>query len=341
MLRASMKYGAISAKVLALYGKLLKQDDWRRIYDCASPPEVLAVLKNHPGWSGHVSELFGAVDAGKLKTAIRAKQYRDFEKLYHFCSHEDKEVLSLLSGGAEYGCLLAALRCLYSGERVRLPELSARFIRGSGRVSVEKLENADSFAAVKSAAAESLFAPALEALETDAKTGLPDYSQTGAALERCYYQSVFSGITRKYRGSGRAELLRLLSAQADMLNIVGILRLHRYFPDSLQSARELLVPVFGRLKPRLATQLLSAGSEREAVELLKQSPFAEYFASYVPERLDGLYEKAMGSFCRKLIKMPEPNICAAAAYLTLSGQECDRLIRTIEALGYGMKPEEQ
>lgn len=340
MLKARMDYGAISAKVLALYGRLLKAEDWQRLCESAAPADVLAFLKTQPGWSAYVAELSSASDAASLKKAIRGKQHHEREKLYRFCSLDDKALLRVLSCGAEYSYILAALRCLYSGESVRLPEETTDFMRRSSRVNTEALQNAASFSAIRDAAAESVFASALSELVPDGKTGLPDYSQAGVTLERCYYRYVFSSITKKYSGTGKAELIRLLGTQADLLNIVGILRLHRYFPDSLQSAQELLVPVCGKLKPKLVASLLAARSEMDAVEQLRSSPFAEYFLAYRPEELDRLYEKAMNSFCRKIIKMPAPNICVPVAYLTLSELECDKLIRIIEALGYGIKPEE-
>ena len=257
MLKARMDYGAISAKVLALYGKLLKEDEWRRLCECAAPADVLTALKSHPGWSAYVSELPAGADTERLKEAVKAKRRRDWEKLLHFCGREDREMLSLLESNTRRGSL-----------------------------------------------------------------------------------DVFADIKKNYSGTGRAELIRLLGAQADLLNLVSILRLHRYFPDSLGRAEELLVPVFGKLKPQLTQELIAARSESEALALLKQSPFAPYFEDYKPRQLDRLYEQAMISFCRKVVKMPEPNVCVPVAYLTLSELECGRLIRIIEALGYGMKPEE-
>lgn len=340
MLRARMEYGAVSAKVLALYGRLLTQEDWRRIYDCAAPSDVLAILRTQAGWSACVSELPQNADAESIKNAIRGKPHRDFERLYRFCSLGDKELLRALLCGEEYSFILFALRCLYSGESVKLPAETTDFMRAHSGMKIELLEQASDFAGLKAAVEGSAFAETLEQLTPEQKTGLPDYSEAGVALERSYYRYAFANVSKRYKGTGREQLTRLLGTQADLLNIVGILRLHRSFPGSLQSADGLLVPVCGRLKPKLTQKLLSARSEAEAVELLRETSFAPYFEEYKSEQLDRLYERAMDSFCRRLVKLPEPSICVAVAYLTLSRQESARLIRTIEALGYGIRPDE-
>ena len=48
---AEMAYGALSAKVRALYGKRLRSDDFARLAARRSEAEILDELRQHPGWS--------------------------------------------------------------------------------------------------------------------------------------------------------------------------------------------------------------------------------------------------------------------------------------------------
>ena len=338
MLKARMKYGAVSAKVHAMYGKRITEEEWHRLSECSSVTEVLSVLKSQSGWGAYTSELTQRMGDEQIKGAVRAKQYVDLEKLLRFCSLEDKELLGLFLTKTEYGFILAALRCLASGEPVKMPIGTTEFIKSRSRVDISALESAVDYSDLIAAARGSAYENVLAELTPSAQNSLPNYGETAAALERCCYKSIFTNISKGYSGMGKNELSRLLGTQADLLNIVGILRLLRSFPGSLQSAQELLVPLGSRLKPALVSQLLSAKSESEAVELLKQSPFALYFDDYKPEKLDGLYESAMSSFCKGILRLPAPNICVPVAYLILSELECDRLARVLETVCYGIKP---
>ena len=81
MLKARMKYGAVSAKVHAMYGKRITEEEWHRLSECSSVTEVLSVLKSQSGWGAYTSELTQRMGDEQIKGAVRAKQYVDLEKL--------------------------------------------------------------------------------------------------------------------------------------------------------------------------------------------------------------------------------------------------------------------
>jgi len=123
------------------------------------------------------------------------------------------------------------------------------------------------------------------------------------------------------------------------LNIISLLRLQRYFPGSLEKADRLLIPIHYRLSPALTEAIISARNEAEALELLKKSKYGQSFSDISGSRLESVYENAMSGFCRKLIRVAEPSVCTAQAYLALKEIECKRLLRVIEAVKCGIDPE--
>lgn len=337
MLKARMKYGAVDAKVLALYGKLFSDGEWSRLYECTSIGDIAAVLRGQRGWSDAVSDLAASPSAAKLKSAARNKVFDEYEKLYKFSYLEDKGFILFFLSRVEYGFILGALRSLYSGEYGLYSLNVSEFLKTHSKINVDALSGVGSYSQLLEAARGSMFENTLKSLPIDPETQLPRYRDAGIALENRYYSEIFSYVTKKYNGTGKKKLEELLGTQADILNLVSLLRLLRHFPDSLRSAQELLVPISHRLTPTLQQSLKNARSETEALDILRRSRFAKLFEKYSPEKLDTLYDEAMSDFCRKLIKMPEPNLCVVAAYLTLGELESARLIRLIEAVDYGVK----
>ncbi|UQT50484.1 V-type ATPase subunit [Flavonifractor plautii] len=55
MKNAEMTYGALSAKIRALYGKRLRADDFARLAGLKNEAELLEALRQHPGWSRALS----------------------------------------------------------------------------------------------------------------------------------------------------------------------------------------------------------------------------------------------------------------------------------------------
>ena len=60
MLNALMRYGALTAKVRALYGKRLRLPDFEHMAALSAPSEVLDYLRTQPGWTAAVSAMSGS-----------------------------------------------------------------------------------------------------------------------------------------------------------------------------------------------------------------------------------------------------------------------------------------
>ncbi len=340
MLRATMKYGAVSAKVMALYGRLLSPEEWRKLCDCSSVGDIILFLKNHSGWSDVFSSTSPNAGVEAVSEAAESALWKEYEKLYKFAYLEDKRFLDFFLFRAEMEHILSALGRLCSAGDKGVKTNVSDFIIKHSSVNSEQLDSSTDFKGLQEAIKGSIFEQPLTLLPINKESGLPDYAQASVLLENHYYKSVFSYVTKKYTGMGKAKLAETVGAQADLINIVSLLRLHKYFPGSLGSAQEMLIPVYYRLTPSLAKQLRLASDETEALALLKKSPCGRYLAQSDGERPEALYNKAMEAFCIKLIKSPSPNICTPQAYLILKEMECRRLARVAQAVSYGLNPQD-
>ena len=336
MLRATMKYSGISAKVMALYGKLLTEDDWRHLYACTSVADVAQYLRSSKDWS----EIQPAsMSTAALQETVLKKVFSEYERLYKFSYLEDKKYLLFTLYRAEYGFILDTLRRLQSNEPPMVNGEATDFVRKHSLADISALESCTDYAGLLEAIKGSLFEMPFKRLPVNQETGLPNYRDAAILFESQYYKTVFSYIDKSYKGLGKKKLTKVLGTEADLLNIVSLLRLQRYFPASLEKANELLIPIYSLINSRLLKNLLTAKSEGETLDLLRKSPCRKYLEGIDLQKLESLYYEAMEAFCRQLIKAPEPSICVPVAYLTLREFECNKLTRLIQAIDYGLEPE--
>jgi len=338
MLKARMKYGAVSAKIMAMYGKRLREDDWQRLSECKSYAEICAFLRSHRGWSQTMASLPTTPTPKVLQAAVRKRVYEDYEKLYKFLQIEDQQFLKFTAYRAEYDYILDALR--EKGPMELLPKTLelTDFMRKNSSVDLAALEQSRNFAEIQSAVKGSIYEKPLAELKLNPETGQPNYWETGVLLENAFFKAIFSYISGKYKGFGQKNLSKTLGMEADLLNIVSILRLQRSFPQSLEQAGELLIPISYRLKPELLYALESAKSEDEALEILRKSDFGKYLVGTDTTKIESIYYKTMEKFCRKLLKTAEPDLNTPQVYLVLKGLECEKLSRVIEAVYSGVDP---
>lgn len=340
MLKATMKYSALSAKVKALYGKMLSEDDWRHLFSCASVSDIVSFLRNNKDWSETVIGLSSSPPLPRLQTAVLKRVYTEYERLFKFSSLEDKKYLIFTLNRADYGYVLETLRRLQSKQNpVKAMEMTD-FMRKHSSVDISALESCTDFQGLMEAVSGSIYEQTLKRFPVNPDTGLPNYRDVETILESQYFKTVFSYAKNDYKGLGKKMLVEFLGTEADLINIVSILRLHRYFPSSLEKANELLIPIYNKLDEKLIDALVLAKTESEALDILRKSNCRRYLEGLDLQKLDSLYNDAMESLCKILIKSSNPSICVPVAYLILREMECKKLNRLIEAVDYGIDPKE-
>lgn len=338
MLKAQMEYGAVHTKILGMYGKLLKDEDWRRLCDLRSVAEVCTFLRGHRGWNTTMAELPPTPTTKIFKTAVSRRVYEDYEKLYKFLLSEDKKLLRFVVYRVEYDFIIDALREKRAFEPLPKSLELTDFVRQNSRVDIDALEHSTSYTAVLAAIRGSIFEKPLSGLKIDPETGRPDYLETSIVLENAYFKSIFSYISKKYKGLGQKKLKETIGLEADLLNIVSEIRLHRSFHASLERVDGLLIPILYHIKPELLHALSEAKDEAEILDLLRKSPFGKYMAGVDPANIEDFYYRSLDKFCRKIIKAAEPDVSAVLAYMLLKDLESKKLNRVIEAISSGYDP---
>ncbi len=338
MLKQQMEYGAVFAKVMAMYGKMLKDEDWRRLCECKSASEICAILRSHKGWSMVMAEIPPTPTTKMLETAVRRRVYEDYEKLYKFLNFEDRKYLSFFLYRAEYDFILDALKEKSSASPLPKTLELTDYMKKNSSVDIDALEHSRNLTEILNAVKDSIYYKPLMGLKLNPETGKPSYWEAGVALENAYYKAIFSYISRQYKGFGREKLKDTLGLEADLINITGIIRIQRSFRSSLEKADGLLIPITYHLKPELINALLEAKSEAEALDILRRSPLGKHLEGADTGRIESIFYNSMERFCRKLLRTAGADVSVPQAYLVLKELECKKLGRVIEAVSVGVDP---
>jgi len=337
MLSATIKYGAARAKVMALYGRMLTEDNFTRLCACGSLSEAAAVLRSCPGWADKPALAVPAPSEKVLKDAVEGALIKEYASLWSFCSRQDREFLSFILRRGELEAILLKLQTFRWDCPPMNPSME-KLLRDSSSLDMEALAAAKDYPGILAAAKRTIYAPAMNALKPARDSELPDYRKLSVSLENECYRNLFSYVGKNAGGRNKLLLTELLGTEADLLNLVNIMRIIKYFPDSASEGSSLLIPVYNKLTPRLAERLMTAGTWEEAKAMMAGTSLgrmAEKLDFKQPERA---YIQSLESFCRRLIRLPEPSVCTVQAYLTLKEQECKRLMRIIEAIDCGADP---
>lgn len=340
MTGAGGKYGALSAKVHALYGKRLRAGDFARLAGMKSEAEILDALRQHPGWSRALSRCapgsWKYVGRVELEAALEEELRLEYRSLAHYVPREDRPLMEFRVRVAERAALLSALRRLKAGksagERSTFPRSVLR-----GKVDHRALEGCASYDQLLAAARESIYYPALLRLRPEPGSPLPDFTTAESRLRTACFAHMFRLIRERYRGETQQTLLRAMGGRADLLNIIHILRLKTYFPHtSPEDYLAILFPFHYRLRPELTRQLCAAPDAKGVFALLKESPYRDCFEGVEVLDVEEYYRRALYAFSRRQVLAAPPSICTAMAYLDLKELELMVLVNVIESVKYGV-----
>ena len=120
MTGSEMKYGALSAKVHALFGKRLRTEEFARLARMRDAADLLEALRRHPGWSRALSraayEDWSYVGRVEVEKALWEELDLEYLSLAHYVPREDRELMQFLVRLAERSAILHALRRLKAGK---------------------------------------------------------------------------------------------------------------------------------------------------------------------------------------------------------------------------------
>ena len=91
-----LSYSGLTTKIRAMESRLMKESQFREISEMLTVPQVVAYLKQQPGFR----RLWAEVDEGKLRRnevehLLRRTIYQDFARIYHFANPEQRKFLDL------------------------------------------------------------------------------------------------------------------------------------------------------------------------------------------------------------------------------------------------------
>ena len=331
----SAGYEALATKAKAMYGKRIGRQDLERLAAMRSVDEVLAELRQLPGWSQAAEHLpqDALLTRATLESALREQIRQEYLSLLSFVPQKDRKIMEFPILRASMDEILAALRHLHASIYKEVEPLPPVFMSHS-KVNVEALRRCTTFDGLVEATRGSVYHDALERLRS-ADGSLPDYGVTEALLGGVYYQQLQTIIRRKYDGDVRRILEKSVGSQVDMLNLMHILRMKRYFPQE-DNYLPVLLPYHYKIKPQMIHAMCAAPSAEAVLELAQQTPYGRVFSLNSGEDLNHLYIATLYRTSRRQLMMGKPSIYSAVALMNLREIELKAVVSAVEAAKYQM-----
>ncbi len=329
----SARYEALTTKVRAMYGKRMKYADYVSMAGMQSMDEVYGFLRQHPVWGPAVSRIREEtlMTRSLLEGELREQIRREYARLTPYFPQKDKELMSFPVLRSELGGLLFTLTRLQAGQTKTVDALPNRFILQS-KVDEHALVTCRDYDELTESMRGTIYYDAMVNLRPE-DGGLPNYSVAEALLYSVYYKYMLDVAKNRYEGDVRKILQQTLGSQVDLLNMMHILRLKNFFPDT-DDIYAVLFPFNYKLKPEHIRAMCNAEGYEGVLEIIADTPYAKTFRNASVSDLQRIYDETLFRLSRRQLMMGKPTIYSTVAFLNLRMLEMKELITVVETVKY-------
>ena len=339
-----LNYSAIAAKVRAMRSRLFSAEDFRKLAMQESVPAAVEVLRGYPAYE----KIFEGAESGNLhreqiEQLLWLSLYRDFSGLYRFASVRQRKFLDLYFMHFEVELLKHCLRNVASG-RSSPPEvhLYENFFRHHSRLDFISLAECTSIGDFVERLSGSVYAKPMQELTAAGGIALADYV---SALDTLYFTEVWKHVIKHLGREEQEAVMECIGEKIDLLNLEWIARAKQYYQLNGRAIRELLIPVYYRLRKKQVHDLSEAESFDSFLDSLRTTRYGDRVFGKEGEKqettgLKQLFRSLLNTVYESSRKKNPYSAAILNSYLHFKEEEIRKLITIIEGIRYSLDREE-
>ncbi len=335
-----MKYGALSSKTRAMFGKLLNHDDYRALMQKRSVYEVVSYLKANT----HFRTILANVDEAdihriKLEYILKHDLLNDYAKLLNFTNGRLKIFVNLLYTKIEIESLKLIFRVFEAGSiDQQVLEHSLLFMANHDKLNIPKLalsRNVEEFLlGLKDTPYYDVLRPYAS------KSNETRLFSMEMALDLYYLRNVQDTFKHLLNPKDAAIIKEFAGLESDAFNIFWIFRSKTFHHMDVEVIRSYTLPLIYKLKKSTMEALLEAKNLEEYVDILKDTYYGFLFKDSKESFIEHNYAEFIYRLHRTRFRRQPFTIACVISYLRMKEVELSNIISIIEGIRYRL-PEEK
>lgn len=336
----SFSSNAILAKAMTMYGRHLKEQEYTDLLHCHTVTDVAVYLKKQTVYAKALTAMNESnVHRGQLEALLKAKLLDDFAALCRYELSVGEHFSDYLIHRGEIDQILSVLRLLSAGRSQEYLLSLPVFFNSHTSLNLFSLAKVKTFAELLDALGNSKYRRIIEKCCSD-ETLPPDFNLIENALFLYLYTGVFETIQKQTHGDEKEELLEVFGRQVDLLNMLRIDRLKRYFSASPDMVRSMVIPFHYKIPPRTLNEMIEARSADDAFDIFSGTSYGKMLKKHPLENPSDFSNRCQYDICRTKMFFSTHASVVMLSYVFLAEIELENIIKIIEGIRYGLPQKE-
>lgn len=329
------KYSGLTTKVKAMGSKLIREDEYLKIMEFDTIPEIAEYLRDRGGFEKVLEyEDISEIHRETLEHAIVYSAYNDFEKMYKFANIDQRKYLKLHFVSYEVELIKKAIRksndsYITKEQNQILQDIFSKY----SAVNFQEVFQSQDLGGIVNALQGSIYYEPLKLLESSGNTTAFDYE---LALDMVHFRYIWKKRRLHFKGSELKVVTDCIGSQVDVLNLMWIYRAKKFYKMTQTEIATMIIPVYYRVKKNHIYNLIEISDLNELADAICKTFYGKYLTPDIFKNLE------MDRVCKKLITKvynkyyrTEPySIGIMSGYLRAKREEMRRLISIVECIRY-------
>lgn len=336
---------ATVAKLHAVYGKRLKQEDYSALLSCTTVADAAGYLKS----STYLKKLFAEIDTdtihrGNLENILRRSLMEIYSKVIRFEKIGENEFYNYMIIKTEIDEILICILHLNAGTTDHITTLPI-YMNKYTSFNLMELAQVRSYSELLRLTAKTPYYSILKELAPeklpDGSEGHIDYARCELKLRTYYARRLLDSLS-SFGKETQNRLRDFIGMQFDIINIINSYRMTKYFNADEAEIKARMIPIYLKIPEKKLYELYRAADEKDFLDKFSKTYYGRAIAE---EGYDlGNPEAALVKFRFKQAKRAFSRAQSAPeAFYTfnyLQEIEVKNIIRIIEGIRYSLPSKE-
>ena len=322
-----VKYPNIKSKLKALHSKRINLDDLNDLIKQNSLKNLVLLLKSKSNIFKNADD---NIDRLEIESLLDESQIQDILKIKKLLHKKDRIIFEQFLLQYEIKCIKSMLRKLFSED-----ETDDIIIKNVRRWTVYLFEDIKGIETVKSfkeffgAIKRMKYSSVLNEYQNKEKINIFEIENK---IDKMYFESLFDSIKHN------KNLKQIVGSEIDLLNVLWIYRLKKYYNFNLQEVRKILINKTYMLKKGIIEKLIKTSDFDEIKQIMKNTIYKKIFTN--EDDFEDNIDKYLYSVNKKIFNQDVTSIAYIFAYVNLIDYENNDIVNTIEGVRYNMEKEQ-
>lgn len=329
-------YNATVAKIMAIYGKRIKPQDYTEMMNKQNVSEVAEYLKRNTHYGGLLSSIdTNTVHRGMLENLLRRSVFETYIRITGFEHISKQEFYNYKILQTEIDEILRCIRFINAKSQKLIADVPI-YINHLTSFDLLELAKITDFNELLTFLRKTPYYDVLKIVHPD-NEGLVDVTKCETLLRSYYIERLKSSL--HFKKSDADQFTTMLETDIDLINVINAYRLTAFFGESENEIEKDMLPFYGRLSAAKQKEIYSAPTSEEFIKRFSRTYYGKQMIEngYDINSLEQSAQRMRHKYAKLMLKRSASAPLSVYSFIFLLEIEVQNIISIIEGIRYGIE----